>query len=219
MDADDDISWHNWEKFTTIDSDNNNNKSDKLRKLNDNNIDINDIDIINIIDNNTNTVDDDIGYDPILEHIRSKYALQSTSLQIYASLLFVMVGLFDWMRYRDTMNIFMIFAGGAGMASGMASSSSMESVWNCVSVHIYLLEAYNLSNRERSRTKKDHPHDSSCAGGGGDEGNGGGGNNVVVIGNDHRKDDEGDEKHLFLKVGNTCFLVGCILDVSSCHSS
>jgi len=214
MDADDDISWHNWEKFTSIDVNNNNSNSNKLRKLNDNsnnnNIDINDIDMINIINNNTNTMDDDIGYDPILEHIRSKYTLQSTSLQIYASVFFVMVGLFDWMRYRDTMNIFMIFAGGAGMASGMASSSSMESVWNCVSVHIYLLEAYNLSSRERS-------HESSCGGCGGEDGSVGGGNNLVVV--DHRKDDEGDEKHLFLKVGNTCFLVGCILDVSSCHYS
>lgn len=146
-------------------------------------------------------MDDDIGYDPILEDIRSKYTVQSTSLQIYASLFFVLVGIFDLLRYRDTiMNVFMICAGGAGMASGMAQSSFVESVWNCVSVHIYLLEAYNLSHRERNAAATDDDD----------------GNNVIVVVNDHRRrdDHQGEEKHLFVKVGNTCFLVGCILDVS-----
>lgn len=199
--ADDDAAWHNWEtssysssSYITFQSDNNNNS------INNNNY--------TTMTRMMMMMDDDIGYDPILEDIRSKYTVQSTSLQIYASLFFVLVGIFDLLRYRDTiMNVFMICAGGAGMASGMAQSCFMESVWNCVSVHIYLLEAYNLSHRER--TMVDDP---TTAGDDGDDRRG----NDIVVANDHRRRDDhrGEEKHLFVKVGNTCFLVGCILDVS-----
>lgn len=193
--ADDDAAWHNWEtssysssSYITFQSDNNNNS------INNNNY--------TTMTRMMMMMDDDIGYDPILEGIRSKYTVQSTSLQIYASLFFVLVGIFDLLRYRDTlMNVFMICAGGAGMASGMAQSGFMESVWNCVSVHIYLLEAYNLSHRERTAAAAtddedddDHHHHSPH------------GSDIVVVAM--------EEKHLFVKVGNTCFLVGCILDVS-----
>ena len=195
--ADDDAAWHNWETSSYSSSSYITFQSDKNGNIN----------------NNYTTMmmmmmmDDDIGYDPILEGIRSKYTVQSTSLQIYASLFFVLVGIFDLLRYRDTlMNVFMICAGGAGMASGMAQSGFMESVWNCVSVHIYLLEAYNLSHRER--TMVDDPTTAR-------DGDDRRGNDIVVVNDPRRRDDHrGEEKHLFVKVGNTCFLVGCILDVS-----
>ncbi len=226
--ADDDIAWRNWETSSSPSSSSASSTitatfhSGNIHTNVNNNITDNGVIIINndnIIMKDNNNNDDDIGYDPILESIRNNYNLQSTSLQIYASLFFVMVGIFDWMRYRDTMNVFMICAGGAGMASGMAQTSSMESVWNCVSVHIYLLEAYNLSHRQqRTTTGHHHPHhrvnndsnhddDDDHAG---DENDVAHGSNNVV-----KQDHPGENKYLFLKVGNTCFLVGCILDVSS----
>ena len=42
----------------------------------------------------------------------------------------------------------MVLAGAAGVASGLSDGGREEAVWDCVSVHLYLLEACNLMRRE-----------------------------------------------------------------------
>mmetsp|Transcript_30482 Transcript_30482/g.64217 ORF Transcript_30482/g.64217 Transcript_30482/m.64217 type:complete len:226 (-) Transcript_30482:120-797(-) len=59
---------------------------------------------------------------------------------------FVVVGFLDWMRFCDILNMFMILAGFTGMISGISHSHS--AIWDCVSVHLYFLEAINLLHRD-----------------------------------------------------------------------
>lgn len=76
------------------------------------------------------------------------YVLESKSFYTLGAAFFVLVGALDMMRYCDCMNAFMILAGAAGVVSGLSEDSRKEAVWDCVSVHLYLLEAYNLLHRE-----------------------------------------------------------------------
>lgn len=103
-----------------------------------------------------------------------EYDEQFKMLTVLGSTFFVLVGVLDWMRYCDGLNIFMILAGAAGVASGLSDTSRGEAGWDCLSVHLYLLEAFNLINRE---------HDY--------------------------------EGHTCFRMGDVCFLVGSVLDVSA----
>ncbi len=102
------------------------------------------------------------------------YDVRSKRLYVSAAACFAVVGVLDWMRYCDVLNVVMILAGVSGVISGLSDTSSKESAWNAISVHLYLAEACNLLRREH--------------------------------------DDEGNS---CFRLGDVCFLLGSILDVSS----
>jgi len=108
----------------------------------------------------------------IVEDIRTRFNFQYTWLYAAGATCFVLVGLLDWMRYCDIFNVFMILAGLAGVTSAMSDTSFEADIWDCISVHMYLLEAVNLLHRE-------HEY----------------------------------EGHPMFRLGDVCFLGGCILDV------
>lgn len=60
---------------------------------------------------------------------------------------FVLVGILDWLRYCDKLNIFMILAGLAGVLSGYSESTRAAAVWDAISVHLYFLESITLLKR------------------------------------------------------------------------
>eukprot|EP00571_Detonula_confervacea_P006375 CAMPEP_0172324408 /NCGR_PEP_ID=MMETSP1058-20130122/51325_1 /TAXON_ID=83371 /ORGANISM="Detonula confervacea, Strain CCMP 353" /LENGTH=193 /DNA_ID=CAMNT_0013040683 /DNA_START=22 /DNA_END=600 /DNA_ORIENTATION=+ len=62
----------------------------------------------------------------IVEDMREDYYVQSKLLYILGAAFFVLVGIFDCMRYCDVMNVFMILAGAAGVVSGMSDTSREE---------------------------------------------------------------------------------------------
>jgi len=76
------------------------------------------------------------------EHTRQ----QTKMLYTIGAYFFVVVGFLDWMRFCDILNMFMILAGFTGMISGISHSHS--AIWDCVSVHLYFLEAINLLHRD-----------------------------------------------------------------------
>ncbi|KAL7542507.1 hypothetical protein ACHAWF_007191 [Thalassiosira exigua] len=76
------------------------------------------------------------------------YDARSFWLYVLGALFFVFVGIIDYLRYRDPMNGFMIFAGAAGLISAFSDDADKEAAWDFVSVHFYLGEAVNLLRRE-----------------------------------------------------------------------
>ena len=83
-----------------------------------------------------------------IQDMRENYYRQYKFLYVMGAFFFVLVGVLDLMRYCDVMNVFMILAGATGMAAGLASTSHEAAIWELVSVHLYLMEAYNLVTRE-----------------------------------------------------------------------
>ncbi len=140
--------------------------------------------------------------------VRVEYYDEYASWCVWGASFFVMVGILDYMRYWDTMNVYMILAGLAGVLSGASTDSrTMAIVWECVSVHLYLLESYNLINRDH------HHHATGGKGGGASSG---------------EKEDDGDNNrssssssgvvvgfhwHYVFRLGDVMFLVGSVLDV------
>ncbi|KAL7460120.1 hypothetical protein ACHAXS_000586 [Conticribra weissflogii] len=78
--------------------------------------------------------------------LREQHRLQTKMLYTIGAYFFVVVGVLDWMRFCDILNMFMILAGITGMISGISHSHS--AIWDCVSVHLYFLEAINLLHRD-----------------------------------------------------------------------
>lgn len=93
--------------------------------------------------------------DDALTDRREAYWVRYRVLYTSGAVFFLLVGVLDWMRYCDVMNVFMILAGAAGVVSGLSESDRAADIWDCVSVHLYLLEAYNLFGRE-------HEHGHFC---------------------------------------------------------
>ena len=77
---------------------------------------------------------------------RDMHVYQTKLLYTLGAIGFVAVGFLDWMRFCDYLNAFMILAGISGIISGI--SYNKESTLNCVSVHLYFLEAINLLHRD-----------------------------------------------------------------------
>jgi len=147
--------------------------------------------------------------------VRVEYYDEYASWCVWGASFFVLVGILDYMRYWDTMNVYMILAGLAGVLSGTSTDSrTMAIVWECVSVHLYLLESYNLINR-------DHHHHHATGGKGGGSSSSSGGEEEV-------EDEDGDNNrssssssgvvvrfhwHYVFRLGDVMFLVGSALDV------
>ena len=122
--------------------------------------------------------------------VRAEYYAEYASWCVWGASFFAAVGVLDYLRYWDTMNVYMILAGLAGVLSGASTDSRTAAiVWECVSVHLYLLESYNLINRD---------HDRHGGGDGGDDRPPG----VVRF-----------HWHSVFRLGDVMFLVGSVLDV------
>ena len=91
-----------------------------------------------------------------VEAQRSAYNTQFEIVSILGALSFVFVGIFDWLRYCDVLNIFMILAGASGVISGCSDTSRSANIWDLISVHLYLMEAYNLFHREHNNGYYEH---------------------------------------------------------------
>jgi len=87
-----------------------------------------------------------------IEDTRDSYYIESKQSYSLGAIFFVFVGILDWARYCDILNGFMIFAGFAGVISGVSTSTFHERLWDLISVHLYLGEGYNL-------LKRDHEYD------------------------------------------------------------
>ncbi|KAL3808485.1 hypothetical protein ACHAXA_000917 [Cyclostephanos tholiformis] len=147
---------------------------------------------------------------------RREYYDEYTTYCTWGATFFVFVGVLDYLRYWDTMNAYMVLAGFAGMLSGWSTNNrTMAMVWECVSVHLYLLESYNLLNRDhyhhhhqcRHDDKADHRR-------GGDDGDG------LDDRDENQGTDDRDDKvgvtwrwHSIFYIGDVLFLVGSIMDV------
>eukprot|EP00584_Thalassiosira_punctigera_P008552 CAMPEP_0172533968 /NCGR_PEP_ID=MMETSP1067-20121228/6502_1 /TAXON_ID=265564 ORGANISM="Thalassiosira punctigera, Strain Tpunct2005C2" /NCGR_SAMPLE_ID=MMETSP1067 /ASSEMBLY_ACC=CAM_ASM_000444 /LENGTH=275 /DNA_ID=CAMNT_0013318693 /DNA_START=104 /DNA_END=928 /DNA_ORIENTATION=- len=83
-----------------------------------------------------------------VEDLRDEYDAQSRLLYVLGAAFFAFVGVLDWMRYGDGLNVVMIAAGAAGVVSGLSDTSFREALWDAISVHLYLLEGCNLLRRE-----------------------------------------------------------------------
>lgn len=59
----------------------------------------------------------------IVEDLLGDYVIQFKLMYILGAAFFVLVGIFDWMCYCDVLNVFMILAGAAGVASGMSTAN------------------------------------------------------------------------------------------------
>ena len=143
--------------------------------------------------------------------VRVEYYDEYASWCVWGASFFVVVGILDYMRYWDTMNLYMILAGLAGVLSGTSTDSrTMAIIWECVSVHLYLLESFNLINRDHHdrghhRQFEHHRGDDAATGGGG----GGSGeedrpSSGIVI---------RFHWHSVFRLGDVMFLVGSVLDV------
>jgi hypothetical protein len=151
---------------------------------------------------------------------RARYYDEYATYCIWGATFFVFVGILDYLRYWDTMNAYMIFAGFAGMLSGWSTNDrSMSVMWECVSVHLYLLESYNLINRDHRHSHRDlhrrhddhhrrhRPDDrpdrrwNDGIGDGNGDGNGDGGGNRTC------------RWHRVFLIGHLFFLGGCVMDV------
>ena len=75
------------------------------------------------------------------------YSLKYELLYILGAIFFVFVGLFDLIRYFDCLNIALVLAGVAGMTAALSKTYQETTIWDFVSVHMFLLEAINLLHR------------------------------------------------------------------------
>jgi hypothetical protein len=83
------------------------------------------------------------------DHMRDHYWEYSSLFCMLGGAFFVACGLFDTLYYCELVDMFMIFAGMAGFLSATSDTDRMEGVWNFISCHMYLLEAYSMVRRQR----------------------------------------------------------------------
>lgn len=144
------------------------------------------------------------GQSSTFQDVRAKYYDDYAFYIWWGASFFVLVGVWDYLRYWDAVNAYMILAGLAGVLSGSTDSGSMAIIWECVSVHLYLLESFTLISR-------DHNHGNVHA-----NKLGGCGIDDYAGGADH--DDKDDYLvapgwQSIFRMGDVLFLIGSILDV------
>jgi NADH:ubiquinone oxidoreductase subunit 5 (subunit L)/multisubunit Na+/H+ antiporter MnhA subunit len=137
------------------------------------------------------------------QRARQEYYNDYAFYIFWGAFFYVLVGLLDYLRYWDTLNTYMILAGSAGMLSGSTDSRSMAIIWECVSLHLYLLGSFTLLGR-------DHNHCNVRESG----------NNVHVgdyVGEHDYEDSNNnlvaDRWQSIFRTGDLLFLIGSILDV------
>ncbi len=86
-------------------------------------------------------------YGSAVEDARGGYEARYKLLNVSGAALFVACGIIDWMRFLDTLNVFMILAGVAGVAGGLSRTTRKGRIWDCISNHLYLLDAYPMLKR------------------------------------------------------------------------
>jgi hypothetical protein len=84
-----------------------------------------------------------------IDRTREHYWDYSSLFCMLGGTFFVACGLFDTLYYCEFVDMFMVFAGIAGVLSATSDSDRMEGVWNFISCHMYLLEAYSMLRRQR----------------------------------------------------------------------
>lgn len=137
------------------------------------------------------------------QHARQEYYTDYAFYIFWGAGFYVLVGLLDYLRYWDTLNTYMILAGSAGMLSGSTKSRSMAIIWECVSLHLYLLGSFTLLGR-------DHNHRNVRESGNNDAGD--------YVG-EHDHDDSNNNTLVaerwqsIFRTGDLLFLIGSILDV------
>jgi hypothetical protein len=97
-------------------------------------------------------------YSSAVEDAREGYNARYKLLNVSGAALFVVCGTLDWVRLLDTLNVFMILAGVAGVASGLSDTNRAEVIWDCISNHLYLLEAYPMLKRDDPPDCDDEGH-------------------------------------------------------------
>lgn len=121
----------------------------------------------------------------VIDTTRRSYWTYSTLFDSMGGAFFVLCGLADLMYYGEYVDLFMILAGVAGVISANCDSSIMQSRWNSLSCHMYLMEAYVLIRRHRKEIENDGHYGETY---------------------------EGYYIFLFSRI---CFFGGCIMDVST----
>ncbi len=113
-----------------------------------------------VIPNEILEVDDDDAWDHwerknldkttrhIVEDAREEWDYYSTLYCVLGGSFFVLCGIADLLYYCECVDIFMIFAGIAGVLSATSETTDMEGLWNFISCHMYLLEAYVMIRRQ-----------------------------------------------------------------------
>ena len=84
-----------------------------------------------------------------IDRTREHYWDYSSLFCMLGGSFFVACGLFDTLYYCEWVDMFMVFAGIAGVLSATSDADRMEGVWNFISCHMYLLEAYSMLRRQR----------------------------------------------------------------------
>jgi hypothetical protein len=85
----------------------------------------------------------------VVEDMRDDYDHYSTLYCMLGGAFFVVCGFADLLYYCEWVDMFMVFAGIAGVLSATSDTDRMEGVWNFLSCHMYLLEAYSSVRRQR----------------------------------------------------------------------
>jgi hypothetical protein len=83
------------------------------------------------------------------DHMREHYWDYSSLFCMLGGTFFVVCGFADMLYYCQLVDMFMIFAGIAGVLSAASDADRMGGVWNFISCHMYLLEAYSMVKRQR----------------------------------------------------------------------
>jgi hypothetical protein len=83
-----------------------------------------------------------------VEDMRENYDRYSTLYCMLGGAFFVVCGFADLLYYCEYVDLFMIFAGIAGVLSATSDTTEMEGRWNFLSCHMYLLEAYSSVRRQ-----------------------------------------------------------------------
>ena len=103
--------------------------------------------------------DDDAAWeqfgDEELWDAKDDYERTSYIYYLVAAVSFVFAGAIDWMRYGGCMSIFMILAGLAGVVSVLSPTAKAGLIWDGVSIHFYLIEAFNLFRPEHHLAGRD----------------------------------------------------------------
>ncbi|KAL3766177.1 hypothetical protein ACHAW5_008410 [Stephanodiscus triporus] len=159
------------------------------------------------------------------EDVRAAYFDECAAWRIRGASSFAVVGVLDYLRYWDTMNVYMTLAGMAGVASGLSNGGRTAAVaWECVSVHLYLLESYNLIHRDHHHRapRLDRSRDAGGDGGVGvgdgdglvdDDDDGGRGRGACGGDDRTRPPRVGFRLQSVVWIGDVLFLAGSVLDV------
>ena len=85
----------------------------------------------------------------VVEDMRENCDYYSTLYCMLGGAFFVVCGFTDLLYYCEWVDLFMVFAGIAGVLSATSDTTEMEGRWNFLSCHMYLLEAYSMVKRQR----------------------------------------------------------------------